>query len=112
MPHSTEYKVERLGLRTTPTAKMALKRAAAAANKSVSEFMLECGVSPLAGTEFHQRSTEKKIERIVIRIAPSTKHTLKRVAEAANKSMSECLLDASLITASRMIPVLSSFNRA
>ena len=110
MTHLTESKIERFGMRTTPTAKMTLKRAAAAANKSVSEFMLECGTSPLASTEFHDQSTEKKIERIVIRISPSTKHTLKRVAQAANKSMSECLLDASLIAASRVLPPLSSFN--
>ena len=110
MTHRTESKVERFDMRTTPTAKMTLKRAAAAANKTVSEFMLEFGTSPLAGAEFHDQSTEKKIERIVIRISPSTKHTLKCVAQAANKSMSECLLDASLIAASRVLPPLSSFS--
>ncbi|MEI7606427.1 MAG: DUF1778 domain-containing protein [Rhodospirillaceae bacterium] len=110
MTNLTEGKIERFGLRTTPTAKMTLKRAAAATNKSVSEFMLESGTSPLAAAEFHDQSTEKKIERIVLRISPSTKYALKRVAEAANKSMSECLLDASLIAASRVLPALSPFH--
>ena len=104
----TEGKVERFGMRATPTAKLTLKRAAAAANKSVSEFILDCDIRSLAGTEFQDQSTEKKIERIVLRISPATKHTLKRVAQAANKSMSECLLDASLIAASRVLSPLSS----
>lgn len=104
----TEGKIERIGLRTTPTAKLTLKRAAAAANKSVSEFLLEYGTSPLASAEFHDPSREKKVERIVIRIAPSTKHTLKRIAAAANKSMSECLIDGSLIAAGRVLPAFSS----
>ena len=46
----------------------------------------------------------------MLRIAPSTKHTLKRIAAAANKSMSDCLLDGSLIAASRVLPAFSSFQ--
>ena len=80
----TEGKIERIGLRITPTAKQTLKRAAAAANKSVSEFLLEYGTSPLAAAEFHDPSPEKKVERIVLRISPSTKHALKRVAGPCN----------------------------
>ena len=106
----SEGKVDRIGLRIAPTAKSTLKRAAAAANKSVSEFLLEYGTSPLAAAEFHDPSREKKVERIVLRIAPSTKHTLKRIAAAANKSMSDCLLDGSLIAASRVLPAFSSFQ--
>ena len=106
----TEGKIERIGLRITPTAKQTLKRAAAAVNKSVSEFLLEDGTSPLAAAEFHDPSPEKKVERIVLRISPSTKHALKRVAAAANKSMSDCLLDASLIAAGRVHPAFSSIQ--
>jgi len=104
----TEGKIERIGLRTTPAAKLTLQRAAAAANKSVSEFLLEYGTSPLAAAGFHAPSREKKVERIVIRISPSSKHTLKRIAAAANKSMSECLIDGSLIAAGRVLPAFSS----
>ena len=111
MTYRTESKIERFGLRIAPTAKMTLKRAAAAANKSVSEFILEFGTSALAGANFVDLSQEKKIDRIVLRISPSTKHALKRVAEAANKSMSECLLDASLIAASRVLSPPSSVIR-
>jgi uncharacterized protein (DUF1778 family) len=104
MTSKHEGKIERFGLRTTPTAKMTLKRAAAVSNKSVSEFMLAWGTSPLAAAGCVDLSREKKVERIVLRLSPAHKHALKAMARAANKSMSECLLDASLIAASRVLP--------
>jgi len=45
MTDLTEAKSERVDLRMTPTAKRTLQRAAAVANKSVSEFLLDSSLS-------------------------------------------------------------------
>jgi uncharacterized protein (DUF1778 family) len=45
MTNMTEGKSERVDLRMTPTAKRTLQRAAAVANKSVSEFLLDTSLS-------------------------------------------------------------------
>ena len=45
MADITEARSERVDLRMTPTAKRTLQRAAAASNKSVSEFLLDSSLS-------------------------------------------------------------------
>ena len=45
MPDGSEPRSERVVLRMTPTAKRTLQHAAAASNKSVSEFLLESGLN-------------------------------------------------------------------
>ena len=50
MADLAEAKSERLDLRMTPTAKRMLQRAAAAANKSVSEFLIDSGLSAASDT--------------------------------------------------------------
>jgi uncharacterized protein (DUF1778 family) len=50
MHTGNEPKSERIDIRTTPTVKRLLQRAAATAHKHVSEFLLEEGIAAAAGT--------------------------------------------------------------
>ena len=45
-----EQKTERIDIRTTPTAKAILQQAASSAHKSVSEFLLDIGLSTASET--------------------------------------------------------------
>lgn len=50
-----EQKSERIDIRTTPTAKAILQQAAASVHKSVSEFLLDSGLSKATETLADQR---------------------------------------------------------
>lgn len=52
---SQEQKSERIDIRTTPTAKAILQQAAASMHKSVSEFLLDSGLSKATETLADQR---------------------------------------------------------
>lgn len=55
MATATEARSERVDLRMTPRAKRTLQRAAAAVNKTVTEFLLDSGLSAALDTLADQR---------------------------------------------------------
>ncbi|MEI6560173.1 MAG: DUF1778 domain-containing protein [Rhodospirillaceae bacterium] len=89
-------KIERIDIRTTASIKRTLQWAAEATNRSVTDFLLDSGVTKPPETSFAADLTERKAERIVLRISPVTKSRLKAVAEAAGKTMTECLIESGL----------------
>lgn len=50
MPEITETRSERVDVRMTPTAKQTLQRAAAASNKTLTEFLLDTGLNAALDT--------------------------------------------------------------
>jgi uncharacterized protein (DUF1778 family) len=63
MTDRTEAKSERVDLRMTPTAKRTLQRAAAVANKSVSEFLLDSSLAAAFDTLADRRVFQLDEER-------------------------------------------------
>ena len=102
MSRLTPGRIERIDIRTTPSIKRTLQWAAEATNRTVTDFLLEHGVAVPPGMSFSTVFTERKAERIVLRISPATKHRLKELAEAAGVTMSECLIDSGLRAAAHM----------
>ncbi len=49
MAKTSEARSERVDLRMTPSAKRTLQRAAAVRNKTVTEFLLDCGLNATFG---------------------------------------------------------------
>jgi uncharacterized protein (DUF1778 family) len=63
MTDTAEAKSERVDLRMTPTAKRTLQRAAAVANKSVSEFLLDSSLAAAFDTLADRRVFQLEEER-------------------------------------------------
>jgi len=102
MPRPDPGKIERIDIRTTPSIKRTLQWAADVTNRTVTDFLLEHGVSVPPDMSFRDLFTERKDERIVLRISPSTKNRLKKLAEAAGMTMTECLIDSGLRAAAHI----------
>ena len=95
-------RIERIDIRTTPSIKRTLQWAAEATNRSVTDFLLEHGVVVPPDMSFSAVFTERKAERIVLRISPATKNRLKELAEAAGMTITECLIDSGLRAAAHI----------
>ena len=102
MTHPDPGKIERIDIRTTPSIKRTLQWAAGATNRTVTDFLLENGLRVPPDISFTALFTERKVERIVLRISPLTKQKLKEVASAAGMTMTECLIDSGLQAAAHL----------
>lgn len=102
MPRSDPGKIERIDIRTTPSIKRTLQWAADVTNRSVTDFLLEHGVAVSPTMSFSALFTERKVERIVLRISPAAKNRLKKLAETAGMTMTECLIDSGLRAAAHI----------
>ena len=102
MPRLDPGKIERIDIRTTPSIKRTLQWAADTTNRSITDFLVDNGVSVPPDTSFTAIFTERKVERIVLRISPHTKRKLKEIASAAGMTMTECLIDSGLKAAAHL----------